>query len=242
MLEPLTENRTYLLSRVSRALKTSVFPLLPLFLINTINHSTHPFTHSSPMSTSLATLVTTLTAPSVLPAVLQIASHSFLFLDFTTSVAQVHRSAMTSSAQALTSASVSFLLRRVTASSYTRSAHSGFLAGFITFRRAEKTRNDSEATRGCLSARALRRTGVRIGSAPANDGGEWVEKNKARNDKHVRWRVDVDVVGACDKITCDVDAIDITWTERQPGSTLNNECSSPKPACNVAGAVFVDFS
>src|SRR5882762_1119814 len=124
------------------------------------------------MSTSLATFVTTLTAPSVLPAVLQIDSHSFLFLDFATSVAQIHRSAIVSSAHPRTSASVSFLLRREAASSYTRSAQSVFLTGFMAFNRAENTLNDSEATRGCLSPSVLRRTGAIVGRTPANVVGE----------------------------------------------------------------------
>jgi hypothetical protein len=100
----------------------------------------------------------------------------------------------------------------------------------MAFKRAENTRNDSEATRGCLSPSTLRRTGVKVGSAPENVGGAWVEKNSAKNDKQVRCIVDVEVVGACDKIALDVDTIGVTCPDRQPGRTTSNECSRLKPA------------
>jgi len=76
----------------------------------------------------------------------------------------------------------------------------------------------------------LRSTGVNVGRLPENVGGECVEKNNAKNDKQVRCIVDVDVVGACDKIDLDVEIIGVTCTDKLPGSTMSNECNSPNPA------------
>jgi hypothetical protein len=76
----------------------------------------------------------------------------------------------------------------------------------------------------------LRRTGVKVGRAPENAGGGWVEKKSARNDKQVRCKVEVDVVGACDRIVLDADTMGVTWPDKQPGRTISNECSKPKPA------------
>jgi hypothetical protein len=70
------------------------------------------------------------------------------------------------------------------------------LRGFCALRRAENTRNVSEAILGCLSPRDLRRTGVRAGRLAEKLNGEWVEKNKVRKERHVRWRAEVEVLGA----------------------------------------------
>ena len=69
-----------------------------------------------------------------------------------------------------------------------------------------------------------------MGRAPENAGGGWVEKNSAKNDKQVRCRVEVDVVGACDRIDLDVDTIGATCPDKLPGRTTSNECNRPKPA------------
>jgi hypothetical protein len=88
----------------------------------------------------------------------------------------------------------------------------------------------------------LRRTGVKVGRDPENVGGEWVEKNRAKNDKQVRCKVDVDVEGACDRIDLDVDMIGATCPDKEPGRTTSNERNKLKPAWSVAGAVLVDFT
>jgi hypothetical protein len=77
----------------------------------------------------------------------------------------------------------------------------------MAFKSAENTRKDSEAIRGCLSLSDFRRTGVITGSELENVGGECVANNKARKDRHVKCRVEVEVVGDCDKMGLQVDMI-----------------------------------
>lgn len=65
----------------------------------------------------------------------------------------------------------------------------------MAFNNAEKTRNASDATRGWRSRRDLRRTDVSVGSDRLNTAGAWVERKRARNERHVKCNVDVVVVG-----------------------------------------------
>jgi len=91
----------------------------------------------------------------------------------------------------------------------------------MAFNIEEKTLNDSEATLGCLSPSDCSSKGVRVGNEPWNKVGGWVEKKRARKERQVICKVDVDVVGDCDRTDLEVDTMSGTWVVRQPGTTVN---------------------
>jgi hypothetical protein len=107
---------------------------------------------------------------------------------------------------------------------------------------AEKTLNDSEAILGCLSPSDCRSNGVRMGNSLWRVDGGCVEKKRARKERQVICKVDVDVVGDCDRTDFEVDTMSGTWLVREPGSTVNSEVRRLKPACRTAGGVFDDFN
>ena len=93
---------------------------------------------------------------------------------------------MHSSAEPLTSGSVSYLLSLESASSYNFSAQSASFTGLKALRSDENTLNDSDATRGCFSFIDLSNTGVMVGDDSVKVEAGWLEKKSIRNDKHVR--------------------------------------------------------
>jgi hypothetical protein len=99
----------------------------------------------------------------------------------------------------------------------------------MAFTIAEKTLNDSEATLGCLSPSDCRSNGVRVVNELWNIVGGWVEKKRARKERQVMCRVNVDVVGDCDKTDLEVDTMSGTWVVGQPGSMVNSGVRRLKP-------------
>jgi hypothetical protein len=69
-----------------------------------------------------------------------------------------------------------------------------------------------------------------------------VEKKRARKERQVRCKVDVEVDGASSKIDLEVEAINETWVAKDPGRTVSKACKSPKPAWRTVGGVFEDLS
>ena len=88
----------------------------------------------------------------------------------------------------------------------------------------------------------LSNTGVIFGSAPENEGGACVEKKRARNDRQVRWSVDVEVVTGCDRMDLEVEIMEVTCVDNDPGRTPSKACRRQSPAWSVPGAVLGDLS
>ena len=163
------------------------------------------------------------------------AVHSFLSLVRMTSVAQIQRSAMTSSAASLTAASVSWKANRCAASSYSDSAQSATPTGLTALRSAEKTRNASEAIRGCLSFKDFKNTGQSVGKDAENVVEGCVAKNSAQNERHIKCKVDVVVVGCCERMFVDMSVSGPIWLAREPGNTSSSVRKSVKPSWRTFG-------
>lgn len=155
--------------------------------------------------------------------------------------AHVQRVPIVCSAELLTSVSVSLLLSRFTDSAYTWSTQSPALTGLRETKREENTRNDSEETRGCFSARDFRSTGVRIGREVVKAGEAWVEKKIERKDREVLCKAEVAVVGGCDKMDLRINVNWPVWADKEPGTTLRRALRRPNPAWRVAGGVLADL-